>query len=71
MHLVIAPNLWSFGVWPPDGVAPRGLQTLQWQYFHVPLEQDGARVYETQVEINGERADIKLADGQRQGLRVQ
>ena len=66
VHLVITPNLWSFGVWPPDGTVPGELQTLQWQHFHVPLKEDATRVYETQVEINGERAHIELPDGQLQ-----
>ena len=66
VHLVITPNLWSFGVWPPDDAVPGGLQTLLSQPFPVPLNQDGTRVYETQVEINGERADIELPDGQHQ-----
>jgi hypothetical protein len=56
----------GFGVWPPDGVVPGGLQELLSQPFPVPLDQDGARVYESQVEINGERADIELPDGQHQ-----
>jgi hypothetical protein len=66
VHLVITPNLWSFGVWPPDDAVPGGLQTLLSQPFPAPLNQDGTRVYETQVEINGERADIELPDGQHQ-----
>lgn len=66
VHLVITPNRWIFGVWPPDGSVPDGLQTLQSQYFDVPLKQDGTQVYEAQVEINGERADIELPDGQHQ-----
>jgi hypothetical protein len=66
MHLVITPDRWSFGVWPPDGVVPGGLQELLSQPFPVPLNQDGTRVYEAQVEINGERADIELPDGQHQ-----
>ncbi len=66
VHLVITPNLWSFGVWPPKGAAPSELQTLQWQYFDVPLKEDGAQVFETQVEIKGERADIELPDGRHQ-----
>ena len=28
VHLAITPNLWIFGVWPPDGAVPGGLQTL-------------------------------------------
>jgi hypothetical protein len=68
VHLVITPEQWSFGVWPPDGATPDGLQTLQTQSFDVPLEQDGNQVYETRVEINGERVDIDLPDGQHQTL---
>jgi hypothetical protein len=37
--------------------------------FDVPLKQDARRVYETQVEIKGERADIELPDGQHQIVR--
>ncbi len=66
VHLVITPGEWSFGVWPPDGATPGGLQTLQSQPFDVPLNQDGDQVYETRVEINGARADIDLPDGQHQ-----
>ncbi|WP_156763397.1 hypothetical protein [Mycobacterium scrofulaceum] len=66
LHLVITPNRWIFGVWPPDGPVPGTLQTLQEQYFPVPLKEDGAEVYEVRVEINGARADIDLPDGQHQ-----
>lgn len=69
VHLVITPRLWSFGVWPPDGAVPAGLQTLQWRHFQVPLEQDGTRVHEAQVDITGERALIQLPDGPRQMVR--
>ncbi|MGA7052523.1 MAG: hypothetical protein WBZ37_14870 [Mycobacterium sp.] len=65
LHLVITPDLWSFGVWPAaDGAVPGELQTLQWRHFRVPLKQDGARVYETRVKINGERAYIELPNGE-------
>ena len=64
MHLVITPDLWSFGVWPPDGAGE--LQTLQSEHFLEPLNEDGTQVYEAQVEINGERVDIELPDGQHQ-----
>jgi hypothetical protein len=68
MHLVITADEWSFGVWPPDGATPGGLQTLQSKPFDPPLNQDGSQVYETTVEINGERVDIELPDGQHQTL---
>ncbi len=68
MHLVITADRWSFGVWPPDGATPSGLQTLQSKPFDVPLNQDGVQVYETTVEINGDRADIELPDGQHETL---
>ncbi|OBG23605.1 hypothetical protein [Mycobacterium sp. 852002-51057_SCH5723018] len=66
VHLVITPNLWTFGIWPPDGSVPGELETLQSQRFQVPLDEDGTQVYEAQVEINGERADIELPDGEHQ-----
>jgi hypothetical protein len=68
MHLVITADQWSFGVWPPEGATPGGLQTLQSQSFDVPLNQDGSQIYQTTVEINGDRADIELPDGQHQIL---
>ena len=48
---------------------PGGLQTLQSQCFDVPVKQDARRVYETQVEIKGERGEIQLPDGQHQIVR--
>jgi hypothetical protein len=69
VHFVITPQIWSFGVWPPDGTVPGGLQILQEQHFDAPLEQDGSQVYETRIEINGEQVDIDLPDGQHQVLR--
>lgn len=69
VHLVITPDLWSFGIWPSGEGTPGELQTLQTQYFDAPLKQDGVRVYETQVEINGERADLDLPDGQHRIVR--
>lgn len=69
VHLVITPDLWAFGVWPPDDPEPDGLQTLQWQHFDVPLKQDGKHVYETRVELQGARAVIDLPDGRQQILR--
>jgi hypothetical protein len=71
VHLVITPNFWSFGVWPSDGMVPGELHTLQCQRFRVPLKQDGTRIYETQVEIDGERAHIELPHGQRRIVRDQ
>jgi hypothetical protein len=71
VHLVITPNFWSFGVWPSDGMVPGELHTLQCQRFRVPLKQDGTRVYETQVEIDRERAHIELPHGQRWIVRDQ
>jgi hypothetical protein len=71
VHLAITPNLWSFGVWPPGDVAAGELQTLKSRCFRTPLEQDGTRIYETQVEIQGQRADIKLPDGQHQVVQDQ
>jgi hypothetical protein len=68
VHLVITPNRWIFGVWPPDGAEPGALQTLQEQYFPEPLSQDGTQVYETRVQITGARADIDLPDGEHQVL---
>lgn len=69
VHLVISPELWTFGVWAPDRPVPDGLQTLQCQHFDVPLKQDGKHVYETQVELRGERAVIDLPDGRQQIVR--
>lgn len=69
VHLTVTPDLWSFGVWPRDGGPIGGLQTLGWRRFDVPLIQDGAKVYQTQVDIAGERADIELPDGQRFVIR--
>jgi hypothetical protein len=74
VHLVITPNSWGFGVWPPDVWPPdggpiSGLQNLVWERLEEPLEQDGVHVYETQVEIDGERANIELPDGQQRVIR--
>ncbi|OBH21160.1 hypothetical protein A5710_08595 [Mycolicibacter sinensis] len=69
VHLVITPEVWTFGIWPPDRAAPDGLQTLQWQHFPVPLKQDGEHIYETQVELRGQRAIIDLPDGRQQIIR--
>lgn len=69
VHLVITPDRWSLGVWPPDRAVPGGLQMLRVQRFCQPLKQDGARVYQTQVTIRGDRAYIELPDGQHQILR--
>jgi hypothetical protein len=71
VHLVITPNSWGFGVWPPNAGPTTGLQNLDWQRFEVPLKQDGVHVYETQVEIEGERVDIELPDGRHRVFRDQ
>lgn len=69
MHLVITADLWSFGIWPPAGAVPGGLQTLREMRFCKPLKQDGTRVYQAQVTIRGDRAYLELPDGQHQMLR--
>lgn len=69
VHLVITPNRWGFGVWPPAGATPNGLQTLRSGCFRVPLDQDGTRVYQARADIDGDRADIELPDGRHQRVR--
>jgi hypothetical protein len=64
IHLVITPDSWSMGVWPPITGDSPGLQVLDWQRFEVPLRQDGVQIHEAAVEIRGGKADIKLPDGQ-------
>lgn len=69
VHLVITPNMWSFGVWPADGSEPAGVQNLASQRFDVPLVQDGSTELTAEVEIEGERADIQLPDGTHHVVR--
>ena len=69
VHLVITPGTWSFGVWPPHGEPEQGLQVLQSEAFTAPLAQDGVRVHEARVKIEGERVAIDLPDGQHRVIR--
>lgn len=71
VHLVVTPELWSFGVWPPKDAPSPGLHVLQTERFDAPLVQDGRHVLEASVEIEGPRVDIALPNGERRVISDQ
>lgn len=65
VHLIISPTKWSFGVWPPGETSDdtAALETIKRGKFKPPLETDGTTVYEVDVWLEGDRAEINLPDG--------
>jgi hypothetical protein len=61
MHLAITPDSWSFGVWPPGEGADRLIE-LRTGSFGIPLPEDGVQINETEVNVDGNRAEIRLPD---------
>ncbi|MGV0795034.1 hypothetical protein [Mycolicibacterium sp. XJ1819] len=70
VHLSVTAYGWGYGVWPPmEGEEIPELDMIMAGRFDPPLEQDGTTVYETEVLLNGDRALIRLPDGQRRTVR--
>ncbi len=63
LHLVITPQNWWFGVWPPADAPGSKLEIVGGGPFATPLRIDSGTEHTVDVTLSGQRATIVLPDG--------